>query len=547
MRVLVHLLGVLVPAFLVLGVVVWLVHPAHEGTAAPDLAAPSAGAAEIRAALDTGDPAVTEATLAGLQAAATEAGTAEDFWNAFRRALATSRPDRLAAIAAWRQALPDSALAMTAEAVARAHLAALRRGGTEFRFPEAYSHADDPQLVRASELAVQAIAADKSMVAAYFVVFEAQHAGILPRDPDPFVRKLLSVVPSREGLLAATLAYATELHSNLEGPSGLCVDHAGRIPGYSPDGCMMEFVFQLRWSPQMMDGARQVLARSSDPAFDRWRLRELLWYDNDAISADRAMAYNWRRLDEGQNPIEWFGEAAGVAGKANDPGYRERAEARAAEAREAWLVDDPLDRRMIQAVLEPALYRLDMPTDPDVLDRLRRYWLNGMVIDRENRQAWDSWQMWMLGARLTAQQRGVEDAYPYMVNAIATGENNIYAISSSLQLMTEAEDEALALREQGLSGGRLAPDPEATLAFLQCPMARVARLFTVTCRANPNVGSVCTTHPSFLRAQEWTARVQTDGICPEVAAMRPTDLPFSRPVEVPEVAEFLAGFELGLD
>jgi len=499
---------------------------------------------DIRQALVEGDPEALDAVVIAAHAEAEASGDVTLFWAAFTRAFRTSHGDRLRTLGAWRAARPDSAFALTAEAVARAHLDHLSvgrgvgpMGTTRLRLEPAPEN-----LVTANVLALRAIQKDARMVPAYDTLFSFNYIVEFPISPPDLLDELLTVYPSRSAMLSAMTAYIGKFGPDVEPMFGLCGQFAERIPGYDGEACAVDAVYIAKAPDGLRDAANRAIAsRPDDAMFEEWRFRALMrWRPEGYTEAELAwlVAYHRQSLNRDTDPYAWLMDAYSINTVDGLRGYIDEALPRVAAAREEWLLHDPFDSELIAQHLEPHLFYVDQSVDPTVIEGLRRHWRNAMVYGQ------GSVRLWLFGAALASNELEAEAA---VINAIVAGKNDLSAVAPALVVLGLREDAAVALHAAGKHHADGSKAGE-TVARLQCLNARIARLYDAMCRVTTGLQQMCEPEGRHYQpVAERLSRLAAGDLCAEVMAIPIGELPFAESVLVPSLDAFLAAHRTGLD
>jgi hypothetical protein len=210
-------------------------------------------------------------------------------------ALGASHPDTRAFVERWVEAEPDNAVALTALAWAQYRSGFVARGeaGTDHTWPASMAAArarfDD-----AFALAERAAAADPAFLpASNAVMVTAMVSGNLGRIPDE-ARRILDLRPNRHSLVAAARSLAPQWGGSMAAVEELCTTYADKAtdaPGFTPEMCMTQAIFDGNFSGRPLDWAKERLSEQIDnPLFDDILIREAASHRLSVADADRLRA-----------------------------------------------------------------------------------------------------------------------------------------------------------------------------------------------------------------------------------------------------------------
>ncbi len=500
----------------------------------------------IRNLLRTVDPAGVEEGIGRLREKAVADDSVADFWLGFSAAFTTTDPVKLRAVAAWRKAMPNSALAKAGEAVARAHLAWLTRGENTFSGtrPERLTQFKI-DLEIAGKLATEAIEDDPAIVPAYRVVFGAQRAGLIPKNPEPFLEMLLEHRNTAYSLIEAARVYHPRWGGSPEALFKLCDAYARRIPDYDLEACAIDVVYDFDLGGSYQEAAHEALTKRSDARFDIWRFKELLRtpiYQGSQMSqdADWALDYHRNALSSANDVSEWLDQARSLQHRINIPFYLLEAEDLAIAEFEHRIAESPYDAELIAAYIPTQMpQRPGEELDAERREELFALWRKTLIFGS------DDVQIWTLGSYLAGGHTDVEARYPFLINSIILQNHSVPSLAVA---MNQFGDLDANIRERMTTNDPALVNGDEILATLGCPVARLARLYEAACRADPNWGQLCDpAHTTYQHVPATLRRLKAGTICPEVADLPLSSLPFAEWIEIPGIADEIAAYQRWLD
>ncbi len=503
----------------------------------------------FRSALALDDPLAVEAALIEARTASEAAGARADYWAQFHRSFDTTDPARIALIERWRAAAPDSPYAKLAEAVARIKLAGLIRGAQISRYVSNEAQGGfRAHMDAATSLTMEALGQDPGMVTGYYLLFAAYRTGARTLPLDTLTDRLLDLTPTRWALEAAVGALDPNWGGSLAAQVTMCETYAPRVPDYDAEACRLSTILSGHYPDDVVADARGRLDDRDEPWLDDLRYRVLMEYGGGGAPYDTDLA-NWlfdyhRKLFAGSaNPVRWLEDGQRIAMNTEQPLYFAEVAERAEFAIPAAIRANPYDYRLITDYIRNALANEGIAgLSDDLRARLQQAWLGAMVYGRNDAD------LWLIGAQVFGDVSDPASAEPFVHNALVAGMGRPGVYFAVMQRYVGQKDRA----ERGVvhpeDWPADAPAPEDVIASLDCPMARIARLYLQACQTEAAGERGCQLRePTMQAAVAIDRQLEAGAICPEVAGRDVELLNYFGWEPVPMLDDFLASHPRGFE
>lgn len=442
----------------------------------------------IRSLLDAGDHAALEAQFAAAHQAALKARDFTPLRVVYTTLFVTANHARLQQVERWQKAAPASAYAATARAWSHIERAFLLRGPYPVQDTAAEAFAAfHEEMMQAAGAVDTALGSAPDFAPALDASLSLKRVNIDRRDPSPQIETLLRIAPDHRTLWLALGTANPRWGGSVEQVMQICLRYAPRVPGYTPDLCMVEALLGLDIPGPMRAVALAKLEKLTEPQLDYLRLKAYLdeWRDRPE-AASEAMRLHRQALAASVD----FNYTTGMIGFLFDqPDFVREMNLAQDKWAEKRLQDSPdnsdllrervrygLDQWIAKWAAMPSDARMPGPHDP----ALEAMWRRSLPLGQFQADTWD------LGQVLTVARAGE----PETAHIEKFWQNRVHYSNYALGPMLEHARDLLQrfytaseLRARPAKADQLRGD--IAERALHCPLVRAARLLEHACEGSP--------------------------------------------------------------
>ncbi|MGL5010614.1 MAG: hypothetical protein ACRC6I_12090 [Paracoccaceae bacterium] len=495
---------------------------------------------DVRAALIAGDPAQLEALIAAAQTEALASGDHSAIRHVYRRIFATTHPGYEQTIRNWVTTHPDSAFAWAALAdmqywhalAYRASNAYVSHGpkplgdGFTERLPEARlsalrAHSLDPAFPRATTIAL---------------LIHSLGGGALPIDE--LTTATLKRAPDAEVIVAAARAIQIINNGDFAKGYAACAAYVTYVPGYTADQCAIEIIMTTNSGWDIRQTASQAILTDPSPHLDPMRIEATLDTPIGAEDPQALVALHNAQIIEAADLAAWLRNAERIGYRYNNLFYIDEARQLALAEGHKRIVDDPRNPWLALMLIEnqyyePVLAGLKSEDfSAEALKITQPVWRAALPF------GYQSGTFWIAGASAandiwTAKPEGLVQALPFMENGLVLSGHSDWAVSTIFDLIVGIGYDGWAVIPGTDDSEYVVIDRPGPPEEVRCMAARLARMMEYVCAGGSPFKTKCDSQRPGDEVKDILLKLESPDYCPAVAAMSPSQLPFTELRAVP--------------